>query len=126
MEILICLLISTVIVISIMFVSQYLEKKRLRKELESKLNYTEQTYTQLNKQITFENEQEYREQLLKHLISVNVNLVEIQIELEKQNKKLKKLESIDFMVFIITLVTLTPIVLSIILRIAGISILDMI
>lgn len=95
-------------IITIMY--HYIDKANKKREKQNMFNQTEEITNNIQIEIENLTEEEYKRKLLQQLQSMNINLVELNYEISKQNKRLKKIENdVD----IIKLILIIPIIIGI-------------
>ncbi|MDE6626076.1 MAG: hypothetical protein K2K56_06880, partial [Lachnospiraceae bacterium] len=106
-------IVAAIIVLTVTFI-KYLTEKYMEQKKYKNIDYVyyDNKGTNMNDTTTKEDisESEYNRMLLKQLQSININLIDIQTQLSKQNKMLNEIKS---NVGIITAITVIPIIIGI-------------
>ena len=105
----------------------YLSLKQVhdKKEREKLFIQTEQSINRIKIDVENLTEEEYKKKLLQQIQSINMNLVELQFEIAKQDKQLKKIErNLSSIATILILPILIGIIAIIISMISGVDVIQ--
>lgn len=100
-----------IIILCCYILSFYIKKAQEKKEKQNLLIQTEQITNSIKIDIENLTEEEYKKKLLQQIQSINMNLVELQFQILKQDKRFKEIEN---NVSIIAAILIIPIAIGII------------
>lgn len=102
-----------------------LQQAQRKRERQNLFIQTEQSINRIKIDVENLTEEEYKKKLLQQMQSINMNLVELQFEIAKQDKQLKKIErNLSSIATILILPILIGIIAIIISMISGVDVIQ--